>query len=60
MPALEINSTDAAAALADKQRARAVMSSVAGANPAQWDDLSIAGKVVCLDALQRDNEAFYE
>jgi hypothetical protein len=60
MSSLEINSSNAAAALADKQRARTMMSSVAGATPTQWDDLSISRVVVCLDVLRRDNQAFYK
>jgi hypothetical protein len=60
MSSLEINSTDASATLADKQRARTVMSSETSATPTQRDDLSISAVVIGLDILQRDNKAFYK
>jgi hypothetical protein len=57
---IEIELGDGAAALADEERARAVMSSEAGTAPTQRDDLNISAVVICLDVLQRDDETFYK
>jgi hypothetical protein len=56
----EIELSDRAATLTNEQRTRPIIPSEASATPTQFDGLSMARKVICLNGLRADDQVFHE